>query len=484
MNFKDMPTAALREISGRLALTNRSPVTGPPGGYKAYLVGGCVRDLLLGAEPHDFDIATDAPPETAAEIFSDFTLVTAGLKHGTVTVMFPIAETEVKQPFEITTFRVDGGYSDGRRPDSVTFTASVEDDLARRDFTINALAVRINENFFKDAETAEIIDPYGGREDLRNKTIRAVGDPRKRFSEDALRILRGLRFSTVLGFEIEPETSAAMLSLRENIRALSGERIASEILRMFAVKNGSVLPPILREYREVFAQVFPQLRECFDFKQHSRYHRYDVYEHTVRTVQFCAAGFTDIEKLPLLRLAMLLHDTGKPRTYTLRDGEGHFYGHPQVSANIAKAAAYRLKLSGADTRLLTELVRLHDITLTDTEDQSPSDIFIKKKLAAYGIEFLQLLTAVHIADSKGKQPEGFADKRVPVYEYVYTRAKEIYDGGACVTRKQLAVNGADLSERGVVGADIGGALDKLLYAVIEEKTDNNKESLLKYLNLF
>ncbi|GHU45946.1 polynucleotide adenylyltransferase [Clostridia bacterium] len=460
-------------------------------GYKPYLVGGCVRDLLLGKLPHDFDIAADAPPDAVLAMFGGYTLVTAGIKHGTVTVMIPDGDSKV--PVEITTFRVDGEYSDCRRPDAVTFSTSVEDDLARRDFTINAMAVSVNENFSDSADEPDIIDPYGGRTDLQNKIVRAVGDPHVRFTEDALRILRGLRFAAVLGFEIEQNTAGAMLTLCDNIRKLSGERVAGEILRMFAVRNGSVLPPLLREFREVFARVFPELRECFGFDQRSRYHSYDVYEHLVRATAACDRALymigmidmtgcaPDCEHLPILRLSMFLHDTGKPRTYAPEGGVGHFPGHPQAGANISKAAAYRLKLSNRDTKLLTDLILLHDTPLTDIAEKPASDVFVKKKMSEWGLTFLQLLAAAHVADALGKQPEDYKDPRIPLYQHFANRAKEIADRGECVTVAELAVTGADIAALGYSGKDIGEALGKLLSAVIEERLVNTKEQLLEYL---
>ena len=284
-------------------------------GFRAYLVGGCVRDMIMGREPGDFDIAASSRPEETAAVFASDRVIPTGIKHGTVTVIHQ------GESFEITTFRRDGSYGDLRRPDSVEFTDDIEEDLGRRDFTVNAIAM--------DA-AGNICDPYGGRADIGRRLIRCVGDPIARFSEDALRILRAVRFSSVLNFDIDDETSSAALALCGKISAISAERKRTELVKLISGENCT---QVMLKYREIIAAVVPELRDCFDFCQRSRYHKYDVYEHIVRSVEAVDAADPDSG---LLKTAMLLHDIAKPQMFCLdENGAGHFKGHPEVGAAMA-----------------------------------------------------------------------------------------------------------------------------------------------------
>ena len=279
-------------------------------GYPCYAVGGCVRDALLGLTPHDYDLCTAATPQEMKNLFSDHALVLSGEKHGTVGI---IRDHRV---VEITTFRKETGYSDSRHPDSVAFVSEIEEDLARRDFTVNAMA------YFPGRG---LCDPFGGRKDLKKKILRTVGDPEKRFQEDALRILRGVRFSIRYGLKPEENTLRAMFSLKENMDSLARERVFDELCKLLPLATGDHL--LL--FAPIITQVIPALRKCVGFDQRNKHHIYDVYTHIAHV---CEAVEGDI----VLRWAALLHDAGKPDTFTLDEkGTGHFYGHAKVSAQIA-----------------------------------------------------------------------------------------------------------------------------------------------------
>ena len=274
-------------------------------GYEAWCVGGCVRDALLGRTPEDWDVTTSALPEETMAVFGDQALPT-GLKHGTVTVKTGDG------PVEVTTYRLDGAYRDHRRPESVAFTASLEEDLARRDFTVNAMALDLRR---------ELRDPFGGRADLARGLLRCVGDPDRRFQEDALRILRGLRFAAALGLEIEPGTAAAVRRNREGLRDIAAERIQVEFFKLLPGKGAAA---VLRGYPEVFGVFWPELLPMVGFGQRNRHHCYDVWEHTLHALDAVPGDV-------VLRCAMLLHDVGKPACFTLDEkGVGHFYGHPSA----------------------------------------------------------------------------------------------------------------------------------------------------------
>ena len=281
-------------------------------GYASYVVGGAVRDCLAGRQPHDYDLCTAALPQQVEELFADYHVIETGLQHGTVTV---IVEGE---PVEVTTFRTEGRYSDGRRPDSVAFVSHIEEDLARRDFTVNAMAY---------SPIHGLCDPFGGQEDLEHKQLRCVGDPDTRLQEDALRILRALRFAAQRGYTIEPETAVALHRNRQRLSHVSAERITSELLQMIC---GAHAGSILMAFSDIITEILPELSPMIGFEQHNPHHKYDVWEHSVRSME-------SIRPEWLLRLTMLFHDAGKPGTFSMDErGIGHFYGHPAVSYDIAQ----------------------------------------------------------------------------------------------------------------------------------------------------
>ena len=287
-------------------------------GFSAYAVGGAVRDCALGLFPDDWDVASSALPEEIESTFSDFRVIETGIKHGTVSVVTG------GNAVEITTFRKESGYSDNRHPDAVEFVGDIAEDLRRRDFTVNSLAYN---------EKDGLIDLYGGLSDIKNKIVRAVGNPEERFSEDSLRILRAVRFSSKLGFSIEKQTLDAAEKLKSRLKNVSAERIFSELVKTLCGKD---VFNALMNYREIIAEIVPEIRPCFDFDQHSKWHLYDVYEHIVRSVAAIAPE-------PALRMTMFLHDIAKPAAFFMRDGEGHFYGHADLSAKIAERILLRLK---------------------------------------------------------------------------------------------------------------------------------------------
>ena len=415
-------------------------------GYEAWCVGGAVRDMLLGREPGDWDVTTNALPETVLELFAPHAVPT-GLQHGTVTV-------GGGQGVEITTYRRDGEYLDNRRPESVEFTTSLREDLARRDFTVNAIALSLN---------GELFDPWGGREDLSAGLIRAVRDPEERFREDALRIMRGLRFASRLGFSIEENTSAAIHRCAPLLENIAVERLYVEMTGLLC---GDRAADVLLGYPDVLGVFLPEILPCVGFDQRSRYHCYDVWEHTARAVEAAPPD-------PILRWTMLLHDTGKPDTFTVdENGAGHFYGHYRESVKKAEAIMERLRFDNRSKRLISVLVERHDCEL------SLSERSVRRNLSRLGEEVLRLLLQVKRADNLA-QAEEFRGRLELLKQWETMLDLEILSGN-CFTLKQLAVKGGDLTVLGVKGKAVGACLDCLLENVIEEKLPNDREILLAY----
>lgn len=417
-------------------------------GHEAWCVGGCVRDSLLGRTPVDWDVAASALPEETLEAFGSRALPT-GLKHGTVTV-----KTE-SGPVEVTTYRIDGTYRDHRRPESVAFTRSLDADLGRRDFTVNAMALNLQ---------GALRDPFGGREDLRRRILRCVGDPDRRFQEDALRILRGLRFAAALGLEIEPGTAAAIRRNREGLADVAAERIQTEFFKLLPGKRAA---EILRGYPEVFGVFWPELLPMVGFDQRNRHHCYDVWEHTLHAL---AAVPEDL----VLRCTMLLHDVGKPDCFTLDEaGVGHFYGHPAVSRELADRMLRRLKCGTEFRETVVRLVEWHD------RDIPRTDKSIRRALRILGERDLRRLILVKRADNFGQAP-AYWDRQKEL-----DKAEEILDRllaeDACFSLKQLAVNGRDLLALGLSGPAVGAALEELLGKVMDGTLPNEREALLAVL---
>lgn len=418
-------------------------------GYEAWCVGGAVRDLLLGREPGDWDAASSAPPEAVLAIFGANALPT-GLKHGTVTVKTGAGGRGV----EVTTFRREGTYSDRRHPDRVSFTGSLEEDLARRDFTVNAMALN---------RRGELADPFGGQADLAGRILRAVGEPERRFGEDALRILRGLRFASRLGFAIEPGTAAALRRCAPLLGEIAPERIREELTGILC---GEHVPEVLLGYPDVLGAVLPEILPCMGFDQHSVYHCYDVWEHTARSI-------AAVPPVPVLRWTMLLHDLGKPDTFFLDgEGRGHFYGHWRKSAEHAQAILDRLRFDNRSRQTILTLVERHDCELPLSEKS------VRRNLARYGEETLRLLLEVKRADNLA-QAERYRDRQVLIRQWE-EMLELVLAEGACFSLKQLAVRGGDMTDLGLRGPAVGRALEALLDLVIDEKLPNDRAILLDY----
>lgn len=419
-------------------------------GYKAYIVGGCVRDSLRGIAPHDYDVAASALPDEIISCFRSNQIIKTGIKHGTVAVV------SGGESVEITTFRTDGLYSDGRHPDAVLFTESAERDLSRRDFTVNAMAY---------SPVYGLLDPFGGRADLERKIIRCVGEPDARFSEDGLRIMRALRFSSKLGFSIDGETLSSLRRLKYKLRNISAERIYTELVGLV---TGEDCENALRLCPDVLAVFIPEIAAAVGFEQRNPHHIYDVWEHTVRV-----AGYVQRDKIT--RLAALFHDLGKTECMTIDQGEiAHFRGHARISAEIADKTLLALKADNSTRRAVVRLVAAHD------DHTDGSYIQVRRYVAAHGLDFTRTLINFAEADTRAKSPlcEGGLE--------ICARCREICDSleaqKACVSIPMLALNGRDLIEAGIKpGPAIKRTLQELLTAVTEGETENTKDALLKYI---
>lgn len=430
------------EVEEILRLLNKN-------GYEAYIVGGCVRDKILGRTPHDYDICTSAKPEEVINVFEYFKVIETGLKHGTVTVMIN------NEPFEITTYRIDGKYSDNRRPDSVDFTLNLEDDLSRRDFTINAMAY---------SKEKGLIDPFHGMYDIQNKVIRCVGTPEYRFQEDALRILRAMRFSIQLGFKIARSTFEAMIDNKNLISNVSYERINAELMKMLEFRK-----PILEHFngcRDIIAEFIPEFVQCFDFKQNNPYHLYDVYNHILHAVDNYIGDDMKI------KLSLLLHDIGKPDCYSEDENGGHFIGHGIVSSDKAKEILIRLKFDNDTIKSVTELVLYHDSTI------EPTNKTIKRWLNKIGEEQFRRLIEIKMADMTAHSNTGL-DVRLEKHKQLCEILESVLLEEQCFSMKDLKVNGKDLLNIGYKeGRQLGAALQGLLDCVIANEVENDKEKLL------
>ncbi|MGN0985167.1 MAG: CCA tRNA nucleotidyltransferase [Candidatus Enterenecus sp.] len=419
-------------------------------GHEAYVVGGAVRDLLRGAEVHDWDIAASALPEQTMAVFSGFPVIGTGLKHGTVTVLLD------GMPLEITTYRVDGPYSDGRRPDSVSFTPSLTEDLARRDFTLNAMAYHPRRG---------LADPFGGAADLAVGRIRCVGDPDRRFKEDALRILRALRFAAVFGMEIEENSAGAIHRNRALLGRVAAERIYAELTRLLCGSNAGA---VLREYPDVLAVPMPEVGPLVGFDQRNPHHCYDVWGHTAAVVQAAPPE-------PALRWAALFHDLGKPSSFTLdADGVGHFYGHAAKSRELAGDIMTRLRFDSATREQVLFLVEHHDDHL------QPTEAAVKRAIQRFGVHDLTQLIALFRADALGHSPDS-ARNRLAVCDALDELTGRLAGEGDRFTVKDLAVRGGDLLALGYEGPALGAALDALVDAVVFDGVENKKEVLLDFL---
>lgn len=416
-------------------------------GYEAWAVGGCVRDSILGRVPDDWDITTSARPEQVKAIFKK--TVDTGIQHGTVTVLWN------RVGYEVTTYRIDGEYEDSRHPKEVQFTASLREDLRRRDFTINAMAYN---------EEAGLVDIFGGIEDIRAKKIRCVGDPMERFSEDALRMMRAVRFSAQLGYEIEEETEAAICRLSPTLQKISAERIRTELVKLLISPHPELLEACWRT--GMTAVFLPEFDRMMEASQNNPHHCYNVGEHTIRAMKASAPEKT-------LRLALLFHDMGKPETKTT-DGEGidHFRGHEAKSSDMARTVMRRLKFDNNTIDRVVRLVRAHDIKI------EPGQKYMRRALNRLGEDIFPELFAVKEADlaaqSAYRREEKQAELLVMRKDY-----EAVLKSKACVSLKDLAVNGKDLIAEGAApGKGLGEMLQKLLEEVLEEPERNTREYLL------
>lgn len=412
-------------------------------GFACYAVGGCVRDSMLGFIPQDYDLCTDALPEQTRAVFQNYQLVLAGEKHGTVGVVTS------QGVVEITTFRTEGDYTDSRHPGWVKFVKSIEGDLARRDFTVNAMAY---------SPTCGFADPFGGRHDLQNRILRAVGNAHERFEEDALRILRGVRFSARYRLVPEASTQKAMLELAPMLENIAKERVFDELCKLLLVATADDL---LR-FHPIITQVIPELSDAVGFRQHSTHHAYDVFTHTAHVTAAVPSTLS-------LRWAALLHDAGKPKTFTLDEkGCGHFYGHSEVSAQIADGILHRLK---APTALRKEVVFLISHHMTPL---SPDRKLLRRRLSQYGEAALRMLLSLQKADftCKGVHSDSTA------FEPIEQLLEQLLAEDACLSVKDLALDGHDLVALGLEGPAIGRCLNTLLAMVLDESIPNEKAALL------
>ena len=419
-------------------------------GYDAYAVGGCVRDSILNRKPEDWDITTSAKPEQVKRIFRR--TVDTGIEHGTVTVLIG------KDGFEVTTYRVDGLYEDGRHPKEVTFTSRLEEDLKRRDFTINAMAYNDDER---------LVDAFGGMRDLNYHLIRCVGDPKERFSEDALRILRAVRFSAQLAFPIEPETAEAIKSLAPNLEKISAERIQAELVKLLVSDH----PERIQDACElgITKVVLPEWDDMVGVKQNTPHHKYDVAAHTVHALQ-------NVKNDKVLRLTMLFHDMGKPVMKTTdENGRDHFKGHAIASEQIAKTVMKRLKFYNDTIRKVTKLVAYHDYRM------EPTGANVRRAMHEIGVELFPYYLAVRLADTKAQssyERRGKLENIIQIRE-LYRNALRNKE---CVTLKDLAVTGTDLINLGIApGKELGTLLNELLDMVIEDPAWNQKGKLCDYV---
>lgn len=418
-------------------------------GFEAYVVGGCVRDSLLGRVPNDWDVTTSARPEQVKALFRR--TIDTGIQHGTVTVMMD------REGFEVTTYRIDGKYEDGRHPSQVTFTPSLEEDLKRRDFTINAMA-------YNDEDG--LVDLFGGISDMENHLIRCVGDANARFGEDALRILRAVRFSAQLGYEIEEKTKEAIAKLAPTLKQISAERIQTELVKLLVSDH----PDYLRIAYDtgITKVILPEFDVCMETPQNHPHHCYNVGEHTL-------VSLTEVPADKVLRLTMLFHDVGKPKCLTIgKDGVTHFYGHPKVGEKMTVEILRRLKFDNDTIHMVAKLIEYHDVG----NEEEPSLRLMRRIMNRVGEDAFPAMFRVWkgdvLAQSMYLREEKLA--KIDAWEALY---EEVCAAHQCVSLKTLAINGNDLIQMGVQpGKEIGRCLQALLEEVLEEPERNTREYLI------
>lgn len=419
-------------------------------GFEAYAVGGCVRDFILCKTPFDIDITTSALPNDIIKAFSDFKVIKTGLKHGTVTVIID------SNPIEITTFRIDGKYNDSRHPENISFTNDIIEDLKRRDFTINAIAYNPKTGFK---------DPFGGKNDIKNKIIKTVGNPEIRFSEDALRILRALRFSSVLGFCIEKNTSESIHKCKNLLKNISFERINKEFSGIICGKNAE---KVLFDYKDVINVFIPEIKPMIGFAQQNPHHIYDVYVHTLKVT-------ANVLQEKVTRLCAFFHDIGKPFVFTKDEkGIGHFYSHQKKSVEIALNVLNRLRYDKKTISDVTEIIKYHDLPLKTEKE-------VKKWLGYYGDENFKRFLSIKRGDILAQSPK-YLDN-LEKLEKIYNIYKEIKAKNDCIKISDLKINGDDLIALGYKeGKKIGETLNFILEQIINDNLKNEKKDILDFLN--
>lgn len=416
-------------------------------GFDAFAVGGCIRDSIMGKEPNDWDMTTSSAPDETIMVFKDFRVIPTGIKHGTVTVIIE------GNPLEITTMRIDGEYRDNRRPDNVIFTKNIEKDLSRRDFTVNAIAY---------SPMIGLIDPFGGTQDIDAGIIRCVGNPDRRFEEDALRIIRALRFASVLDFTIEDKTAESIMRNKHLLGNVAVERVRVELVKLL---QGVGVERILNEFKDVFFDIIPELRALDGFPQNTPYHIYNVWEHTVKVV-------SGVKNTPELRIAALLHDIAKPQKFHPDEkGIAHFKGHPELSAEMSLEILKRMRFSNAEIETICKIITLHDTR----PDGSRSKI--AHLCSDYSPEIVRLTLDLMRGDAAGKNPL-YYNEDILSYELAEKQIDDIEMNSLCLNVTDLDIDGRDISNLGYKGREIGTILHRLLEHVIDEKINNKKDDLL------
>jgi tRNA nucleotidyltransferase (CCA-adding enzyme) len=416
-------------------------------GFEAFIVGGCVRDNIRGVTPNDYDITTNAFPDKIQSLF-DKTIPT-GIQHGTITVIIQ------GNSFEVTTYRIDGQYIDNRRPESVEFVSDIKEDLSRRDFTINAMAYN---------NTLGLIDYFGGSEDINNKLIKAVGNPDKRFNEDALRMMRAIRFASQLGFYIEEETLTSIMKNNYLIKNISSERIRDEFIKIIMSDNPSLGLKLLADTK-ILKHILPELDSCIGFDQHTPYHDKDIFNHTLSVVE-------KVPKKIHLRLAALFHDIAKPICFTLDENNiGHFYGHNNKGENLSRKIFRRLRIDNATSDMACTLVKEHMNVLVNA-----SDVALKRMITRVGKDLVYSLFNLQRADILSSAPPFLYLEHVDKME---SRITEILNSKAPLASKDLVINGNDLMNELNLkpGKELGNLLNYLLEKVLKDPNLNTKENL-------
>lgn len=427
-------------------------------GFDSYVVGGCVRDSLLGLEPHDWDICTDATPSEVLEVFArrGIKTIETGVKHGTVTVCLDGAGQ-----YEVTTFRIDGEYSDSRHPDSVSFTSSLQEDLSRRDFTMNAMAYN---------EVVGLIDPFGGEKALCHNEISCVGNPADRFQEDALRVMRALRFASTYGFAIQEDTARAIHQFAPHLDNIAAERVQAELNRLLLGKG---VLQVLLDYSDVMAVVIPELAPCIGFDQKNPYHEYTIYDHIAHAVSNYTGDDLSV------KVALLLHDIGKPQCYTEDERGGHFHGHGVPSHDLADGVTKRLRYDNRTRDEVLTLVLYHDSVIEPTHN------VVRRWLNKIGETNFRKLLHVRMADIKAHS-KGTQASRIERCSALHNILDEVIEQEQCFSMKDLAINGKDVMSLGVsegklVGDTLRHILDMVINAEIPNEIEPQMQAAQQYL---